>query len=132
MDHRARLLTSPQQPAGPARLSAKITPHNLRAAGGQTCSYLAAVPLTGLQRTGAPGRVHGLLPGSTSSRRTRAAGKKAGREGCHQRRELAWPTGLRQKAALPAGQDSVRAAKVTAVLMLPQRELVRITSPGLP
>lgn len=60
MDHRARLLTSPQQPAGSARLSAKITRHNLRAPGGQTWSYLA-VRLTGLQRTGAPGRGHGLL-----------------------------------------------------------------------
>ena len=64
-----------------ARLSAKITRHNLRAPGRQTWSYPAAVPLTGRQRIGASGRGHGLLPGSTSSRRPRAAAGKKCRPG---------------------------------------------------
>jgi hypothetical protein len=51
VDHQARLLTSPQQPAGSARRSAKITRHNLRAPGGKAWSYLA-VRLTALQRQG--------------------------------------------------------------------------------
>ena len=74
MDHQARLLTSPQQPAGSTRLPAKITRRNLRARGGKHGVTLpSGWPVSSDRGTWPWPRP---LADSTSSRRIRAVGKK--------------------------------------------------------